>query len=198
MKKIQILQFVFAVFVSALFTSCTGTIPVPGGQIVFGNGGQQVRGSQNYGQQRPWGEKIVTTQEYRTPETRGVGIQIKGTPPTEVCVAVKVAVGHWCEDMHVQHGVWPTFDEAVTKAKSEFAKRGYNVKRSDTPAPNTFNIVQYKLHEEKIGIPEKVGDPTVERTEIGMQDVPDSILARSRAGERGIMYEVGKHPGLQQ
>lgn len=214
MKNVKkILMALCAMFL----VSCTTTggqpfqVPVPGGQLVFRQQQQQGGGYNPYQQQQVqqqmaggqqqshvWGEKIVTTQKYHTPETRGAGIEIQGTPPAGVCAAVKQAVGYWCQDMNVQHGVWPTFDEACNKAKSEFAKLGYNVERADKPAPNTFNIVQYKMHEEKIGKPAKVGDPTIERSKINMQDVPETILARSRAGEKGIMYEDGKHPGLQQ
>lgn len=189
MKTIQ--KILLALCALILGASCT--VPVPGGQLAFGPRQQGYGGGYNGGgynpHQQPWGEKIVTKQKYFTEEIRGVGMEIQGTPPTNICVQTKEAVGQWCRQMHTTHGTWPTHAEATVQAQKEFARLGYNVTPAESPRPNSFKIVRYDLHEPKIGQPVATGEPVVTKTEIGEQEVPTSILARSRAGESGILYE---------
>ena len=141
-------------------------------------------------QEDGWGEKVVSTQKLLSKETRGARIRIQGAAPNDVLVQVRDCVGHWCERIHSEHGTWPTYEEATSKAQKEFARLGFNLKPTRTLGESgSFMLSNYDMKEPIIGKPVPTGESIVVRTKVSEEDVPASILARSRAGETGILYE---------
>ena len=116
-------------------------------------------------------------------------MRVQGQAPSAVCVQVRDAVGYWCEKIHSTHGTWPTFNEAAEKTRQEFASRGHQLHLTQTVGENGGFTLEYPQFWEEIGKPVESGEPVVTRSDILEQDVPPSILARSRAGEKGVLTE---------
>lgn len=215
MKNIQIALTCFAALVLSLLTSCAQSgemgIPLPGGgAILIGGSGQQIQpryqrsdcdsgygGHQNLhghrqNSERYRAEKFIGRQEFRAKNTRGVGIEIQGSPPEPVCIAVKEAVGEWCKDTHSKTNAWPTREQATVQAQQEFARRGYNiraVKDESDEGPNTFMIVRYDLHKEVLGERQPFGErEIISRTPADLKDVPQEILDPAKKDGKGKVF----------
>ncbi len=201
----KLIQIVLAAIAAMFLSSCQGThqIPVPGGTVMIGDpgGGQQRGYPQQYAegghsgppgarregqppQDRPWGQKVVTRQKWLTQETQGVHITVEGAASSAVCLQVRETVGSWCKATYAEHGVFPTKNEAENKAAQEFATLGYNLQASSERGPGVFIITEYQTSDVVKGEPKKEGEPEiVEKRDVMREEVPQSILERSRKGK---------------
>ena len=143
MKKIQI---GFLALVATLFSSCAGMPPVqvPGGQLVFGQGGdgQQLGG----GYQNPQQQQFAVTRSERCYVRLGADAPkpVVQMVETATAAAVQSLFAKSCFAHDGQRGEWPDINQVNGIAQELFHAKGHSLSPGAEGASRCFKVMEYR------------------------------------------------------